>query len=148
MTGALALAASVSIGLAAQQQQQPPPPPPPQQPPPPSPQGPTFKSGTQIVSLFVTVADAARRLIPGLTQEEFEVYDNEKPQPIVFFQNEIQPITVVMLLDHLGESAAAKQVMKAIEQVTANPALQTGDLGGKARTADVTRAVCEIVANG
>jgi len=56
--------------------------------------------------------------------------------------------SVVMLLDHLGESAAAKQVMKAIEQVTANPALQTGDLGGKARTADVTRAVCEIVANG
>jgi tartrate dehydrogenase/decarboxylase/D-malate dehydrogenase len=56
--------------------------------------------------------------------------------------------SVVMLLDHLGESEAAKQVMKAIEQVTANPALQTGDLGGKARTADVTRAVCEIVANG
>jgi tartrate dehydrogenase/decarboxylase/D-malate dehydrogenase len=56
--------------------------------------------------------------------------------------------SVVMLLDHLGESEAAKQVMKAIEQVTASPALQTGDLGGKARTADVTRAVCEIVANG
>jgi tartrate dehydrogenase/decarboxylase/D-malate dehydrogenase len=56
--------------------------------------------------------------------------------------------SVVMLLDHLGESEAAQQVMKAIEQVTANPALHTGDLGGKARTADVTKAVCEIVANG
>ena len=33
--------------------------------------------------------------------------------------------------------------MKAIEQVTANPALHTGDLGGNATTAQVTQAVCE-----
>jgi tartrate dehydrogenase/decarboxylase/D-malate dehydrogenase len=32
--------------------------------------------------------------------------------------------------------------MQAIEQVTANPALHTGDLGGKATTAMVTDAVC------
>jgi hypothetical protein len=44
------------------------------------PQAPTFKSGTQVVSLFVTVADAQRRLVPGLTKEDFEVFDNEKPQ--------------------------------------------------------------------
>jgi tartrate dehydrogenase/decarboxylase/D-malate dehydrogenase len=29
--------------------------------------------------------------------------------------------SVVMMLEHLGERAAAKQVMSAIEQVTANP---------------------------
>jgi tartrate dehydrogenase/decarboxylase/D-malate dehydrogenase len=33
--------------------------------------------------------------------------------------------------------------MSAIEQVTANPMLRTGDLGGKATTAQVTQAVCE-----
>ena len=32
--------------------------------------------------------------------------------------------------------------MQAIEQVTANPALHTRDLGGKATTAEVTQAVC------
>ena len=48
----------------------------------------------------------------------------------------------VMLLDHLGETAAAQRLMAAIEAVTANPALHTRDLGGTARTADVTRAVC------
>jgi len=37
-------------------------------------------------------------------------------------------------------------VMRAIEQVTANPALHTGDLGGKATTAQVTKAVCDLVA--
>jgi len=54
--------------------------------------------------------------------------------------------SVVMMLDHLGETAAAKQVMNSIEQVTANPALHTGDLGGKATTAQVTQAVCELLA--
>ena len=54
--------------------------------------------------------------------------------------------SVVMLLEHLGEFEAAKQVMRAIEQVTANPKLHTGDLGGKATTAQVTQAVCELLA--
>jgi tartrate dehydrogenase/decarboxylase/D-malate dehydrogenase len=52
----------------------------------------------------------------------------------------------VMLLDHLGESAAAAKLMGAIEAVTADPALHTGDLGGSARTADVTQAVRALVA--
>src|SRR6187200_1819170 len=50
--------------------------------------------------------------------------------------------SVVMLLEHLGESQAAAQVMQAIEQVTANPELHTRDLGGTATTAQVTEAVC------
>jgi tartrate dehydrogenase/decarboxylase/D-malate dehydrogenase len=52
----------------------------------------------------------------------------------------------VMLLEHLGEGAAATQLMTAIEHVTANPALHTRDLGGNARTAQVTDAVCARVA--
>lgn len=35
--------------------------------------------------------------------------------------------------------------MAAIEQVTANPKLHTRDLGGNATTAEVTRAVCELL---
>ena len=50
--------------------------------------------------------------------------------------------SVVMLLEHLGEGDAAKKVMRAIEQVTANAALHTRDLGGQATTAQVTQAVC------
>lgn len=50
--------------------------------------------------------------------------------------------SVVMLLEHLGEGVAAQRLMAAIETVTANPALHTRDLGGQAKTADVTRAVC------
>ena len=53
--------------------------------------------------------------------------------------------SVVMLLEHLGEMQAAAKLMKAIESVTANPALHTGDLGGTAKTVDVTRAVCHAL---
>jgi tartrate dehydrogenase/decarboxylase/D-malate dehydrogenase len=53
--------------------------------------------------------------------------------------------SVVMLLEHLGEAEAAKRLMQAIEQVTANPALHTRDLGGQATTVQVTEAVCALL---
>jgi tartrate dehydrogenase/decarboxylase/D-malate dehydrogenase len=52
----------------------------------------------------------------------------------------------VMLLEHLGEPAAAQRLMQAIESVTATPALHTRDLGGQATTAQVTEAVCQRLA--
>jgi tartrate dehydrogenase/decarboxylase/D-malate dehydrogenase len=52
----------------------------------------------------------------------------------------------VMLLEHLGETAAAAKLMAVIEQVTADKTLHTGDLGGMATTAQVTAAVCSRIA--
>jgi tartrate dehydrogenase/decarboxylase / D-malate dehydrogenase len=51
----------------------------------------------------------------------------------------------VMLLEHLGEQAAAQRLMRAIERVTADKALHTPDLGGAATTRQVTTAVCEAL---
>jgi Ca-activated chloride channel family protein len=66
----------------------------------PSAQQPTFRGGTgAIVSLFTTVLDKERRLVPDLTREDFEVLDNDKPQPLVLFESEVRPITVVVMLD-------------------------------------------------
>jgi tartrate dehydrogenase/decarboxylase/D-malate dehydrogenase len=48
--------------------------------------------------------------------------------------------TAVMMLEHLGEAAAAKRLMAAIEEVTAS-GLHTPDLGGTAKTTDITKAV-------
>jgi tartrate dehydrogenase/decarboxylase/D-malate dehydrogenase len=50
-----------------------------------------------------------------------------------------------MMLDHLGEPAAAARLMAAIERVTADPGLHTADLGGSADTRKVTDAVVEAV---
>jgi tartrate dehydrogenase/decarboxylase / D-malate dehydrogenase len=52
----------------------------------------------------------------------------------------------VMLLEHIGEAEAAQRLMRAIEAVTANPALHTRDLGGSARTEEVTNAVRAMLA--
>jgi Ca-activated chloride channel homolog len=100
LSAAAALAASTSLALVAQQ-----------------PPGPTFKSGTQVVSLFVTVADAQKRLVPGLTKEDFDVFDNEKPQPIVYFDNSVQPITVIVMLDTSGSMTGTIALLRqAAEQ--------------------------------
>ncbi len=51
-----------------------------------------------------------------------------------------------MMLEHLGEPAAAARLMRAVERVTADPALHTPDLGGKATTRIVTDAVVGAIA--
>ncbi|HZP87326.1 MAG TPA: tartrate dehydrogenase [Burkholderiales bacterium] len=52
--------------------------------------------------------------------------------------------SAVMMLEHLGEHGAAAKLMGAIEQVT-HDRIFTPDLGGNARTQDVTRAVIETI---
>ena len=53
--------------------------------------------------------------------------------------------TGAMMLDHLGESAAAARLMRAIERVTADASLHTPDLGGKATTRQVTDAMIDAL---
>src|SRR5438309_10186739 len=78
----------------------------------------TFRSGTRVVSLFATVADAQGRLVPSLTKEDFEVFDNDKPQPLILFDNSLQPITVMVMLDTSGSMTASIGLLKlAAEQV-------------------------------
>ena len=48
--------------------------------------------------------------------------------------------TAVMMLEHLGEHAAAERLMRAIEKATATAGM-TPDLGGRGTTASVTAAV-------
>lgn len=99
MAGAAALAASMSAAPVAGQQP------------------PTFKTGTQVVSLFVTVADLQKRLVPGLVKEDFDVFDNDRPQPLVYFDNSVQPITVVVMLDTSGSMTGTIALLRqAAEQ--------------------------------
>jgi len=65
-------------------------------------QPPVFRAGTQTVSLFATVTDATGRLIPALAKDDFEVFDNNKPQTVSLFVNDVQFIKVVVLLDESG----------------------------------------------
>jgi Ca-activated chloride channel family protein len=62
-------------------------------------QEPTFRSGSRVVPSFVTVVDANNRLVTDLAKEDFEVFDNGRPQEISIFDNEVRPFTVVVMLD-------------------------------------------------
>jgi tartrate dehydrogenase/decarboxylase/D-malate dehydrogenase len=53
--------------------------------------------------------------------------------------------SATMMLEHLGQKAAAGRLMRAIERVTADPSLHTPDLGGNATTRQVTDAVTRAI---
>jgi Ca-activated chloride channel family protein len=66
-------------------------------------QQPTFKSGPVVtVPLYATVTDRDRRLVPGLTREDFQIFDNDKPQEVTLFDNNVRPVTAVVMLDTSG----------------------------------------------
>jgi Ca-activated chloride channel family protein len=68
-----------------------------------NPQGPTaFRSVAELVRVFVTVTDDDGRLVTTLTQEDFEVRDEGRPQPITLFDNTPRPIRLIVMLDVSG----------------------------------------------
>src|SRR5688572_29943616 len=76
-------------------------------------QQPTFRSGTQTVPLYITVTDAAGRLVPNLTKDDFTILDNGIPQEISLFDNTVRPITSVVMLDTSGSMTLNLDLMKA-----------------------------------
>jgi Ca-activated chloride channel homolog len=69
-------------------------------------QEPTFRSSTRIVPVVATVIDEEGRFVPGLEQDQFTILDNGVPQDITFFQNDILPFTVVVMLDYSASMTA------------------------------------------
>jgi len=65
-------------------------------------QPPSFTSATRTVAVYATVTNAQGRLVPDLTRDAFAIEDDGKRQALTLFSNDIQPITVVMLLDRSG----------------------------------------------
>jgi len=91
MKAALPFAIAAAATLAAAPAQQP------QQP---------FRTATDLVPVFATVRDRDARLVTTLKQEDFTITDNGKVQPIAFFSNEVEPLSVVVMLDRSGSMFA------------------------------------------
>jgi Ca-activated chloride channel family protein len=73
----------------------------------------TFRSRTSIVPVLATVLDKDGRLVPDLTQHDFTLIDNGKPQDIIFFQNDVQPFTAVVMMDFSFSMNAHLKLLKA-----------------------------------
>ena len=54
--------------------------------------------------------------------------------------------SAALMLEHLGESAAAKAIVAAIETLLRESGPKTRDMGGQAGTADVGTAIAQLVA--
>src|SRR5215470_7723447 len=95
--GTLAACVLTVIGVAAQQQ-------------------PTFRGGGDVVRVFATVTDHDGRLVTTLAQNDFEIRDEGKPQPIVLFDNTPQPIRLIVMLDVSGSMEGNLPILREASQ--------------------------------
>ena len=58
-----------------------------------------FVSGTDAVFLTVTVTDTGNRLVAGLEQEDFQVFEDLVKQDITIFSRQPQPIALSLVID-------------------------------------------------
>lgn len=61
--------------------------------------GPEIVFDTKLVTIPVRVMDRRGRFIPGLTKENFKVFEDNSEQEIALFSNDSQPFTVALVLD-------------------------------------------------
>ena len=76
-------------------------------------QQPPFKTGTRTVAVYATVSEESGRLMPDLTREDFEVKEDGKVKPLTLFASEIQPITIVLMLDKSGSMKTQYGLVRA-----------------------------------
>ena len=67
-----------------------------------------FKSGVELVNVNVTVTDRSGRFVPGLTQKDFIVYDDNQPQDVSHFSAERVPVSLGLALDTSGSMVGEK----------------------------------------
>jgi Ca-activated chloride channel homolog len=76
-------------------------------------QQPTFRGGSEAVRVFTTVTDRSGRLVTTLAQDNFEIRDEGKPQPITQFDNKPQPIRLIVMLDVSGSMEGNLPLLRA-----------------------------------
>lgn len=62
-------------------------------------QGFRFRTGVDLVNVTATVTDASGRFVPGLTKDDFRVFDDDQPQSISHFSSERVPVSLGIVLD-------------------------------------------------
>jgi VWFA-related protein len=67
-----------------------------------------FRSGVELINVNATVTDSAGKFIPGLTQRDFVVYDDDQPVEITHFNSERVPVSLGFVLDTSGSMRGRK----------------------------------------
>lgn len=100
----LALGSLIAVALAVPMRAQDPAPTQQSQP------GTVFRSGASLVALNVTVSDG-KKLVPGLAQNDFSVYEDGVLQHVQFFEAHEVPIDLILLIDTSASMADKMEVV-------------------------------------
>ena len=73
----------------------------------------TISIETDLVTLPVTVTDRHGQFVPGLTRDQFSVYDNGELQTIEFFTSEDMPATVGLVIDSSSSMRGRREEVTA-----------------------------------
>jgi len=76
----------------------------------------TFRTSTRMVLVPVTVTDHYGKTIMGLQAKDFNIFDDQTPQPIVSFATEDAPCSVGLVLDASGSMQSTLGVVKESAQ--------------------------------
>lgn len=76
-------------------------------------QGPTFKSGIDLVTVSAVVRDKKGRVVKNLGRSDFELFDGGKWRPITEFRPDAAPVSVALLFDASGSMQVAAKIEEA-----------------------------------
>lgn len=67
-----------------------------------------FRSGVELINVTATVTDGSGRFVPGLTIDDFVVYEDGQPQQVTHFSNERVPVSLGIAIDTSGSMRGEK----------------------------------------
>lgn len=67
-----------------------------------------FRTSVDLVNITATVADEAGHAVAGLTQADFEVFEDGRPQPIAYFESTRVPVSLGIAVDTSGSMEGEK----------------------------------------
>lgn len=89
----------------------------------------TLKVNVDVVNLFFNVKDKRGALVPNLTRNDFQVFEDGNPQPIKYFAAEAnQPLTLGILIDSSPSQERVLPIEKEIGAGFLNEVLRPKDL--------------------
>lgn len=71
-----------------------------------------FRAATRTVPIYTTVIGPDGRLVTDLTRDDFQIFDDGRPQPITVFDSEVQPISIVVMLDTSGSMSGNIRMLR------------------------------------
>jgi Ca-activated chloride channel homolog len=67
-----------------------------------------FKSGVELINVTATVSDTSGRFVSGLRQDDFVVYEDDKPVSVTHFSADRVPVSLGIAVDTSGSMAGSK----------------------------------------